>query len=275
MYTSTKRVGEAFANVSRKDLYLTSKVKGLPYGTFEELKSRVLKMLRDAGAGTYFDLLLVHWPGPAEYAFGPTPDAFAAACDEAFEKHIERSWRNMIRLKEIGLVREIGVSNFYQKHMSILLPLCEDRGLPKPFANEIYIDACHQRETFVRSLQKEGIRVFAYRSVAFATGYAMLKDAGLPVASELDALVEKSESASIHQFIIAALLRRDIHVVVRSSSSARQASNLKALDVAKTIDNETMRSFGALGARHGETVDMYGLADEWAGALATPSFATK
>ena len=57
----------------------------------------------------YVDLYLMHWPVSGNK--GPTVDP-----------PLERTWRDMERLVDLGLVRAIGVSNFSIKKLRDLLP---------------------------------------------------------------------------------------------------------------------------------------------------------
>jgi 2,5-diketo-D-gluconate reductase A len=92
-YGNEDVVGEAIhrSGVDRSDLVVTTKLPGRHHGFEETLasfeESRVRLDLE------WVDLYLIHWPNPR------------------IDKYVE-SWKAMIRLREKGLVRSIGVSNF-------------------------------------------------------------------------------------------------------------------------------------------------------------------
>lgn len=93
IYGNEEGVGKAIAQsgIPRKDIYLTTKLWNSDQGYDSTLKAfdTSLKKL-----GTdYVDLYLIHWPLPTRDLFMET-------------------WRAFIRLKEQGLVKSIGVSNF-------------------------------------------------------------------------------------------------------------------------------------------------------------------
>jgi len=48
------------------------------------------------------------------------------------QKKMETNWRT--------LIAEIGVSNYYKKHLDRLLVLCTNNGLQFPFANQIMVN---------------------------------------------------------------------------------------------------------------------------------------
>ncbi|WP_448808683.1 aldo/keto reductase [Agromyces bauzanensis] len=92
-YGNEHIVGEAIrrSDVDRSDLVITTKLPGRHHGYEETLAS--LDESRHRLGLDWVDLYLIHWPNPR------------------IDKFVD-SWRAMIRLREQGLVRSIGVSNF-------------------------------------------------------------------------------------------------------------------------------------------------------------------
>ncbi|RDG38885.1 aldo/keto reductase [Streptomyces corynorhini] len=96
--TGTGR-GVAASGVAREDIVVTTKLPGRHHGyqetlaSFEESRARL--------GLDYVDLYLIHWPLPRQ-------DKYVA------------SWKAMIKLREDGLVRSIGVSNFTAEHLARL-----------------------------------------------------------------------------------------------------------------------------------------------------------
>jgi 2,5-diketo-D-gluconate reductase A len=91
--------GIARSDVPREEIVLTTKLRGKHQGyeaalaSFEESRARL--------GVEYVDLYLIHWPLPR------------------VDKYVD-SWRAMIKLREEGLVRSIGVSNFTAEHIERL-----------------------------------------------------------------------------------------------------------------------------------------------------------
>eukprot|EP00940_MAST-03C_sp_MAST-3C-sp2_P003459 g3459.t1 len=271
LYTSTRDVARSVreSGIERRNIFLVSKIKGMPIGAYADVRERVKRMLEASGT-TYFDALMIHWPGPSDIDLGGSPAKIANVCDiETFEANVLDAWQNMLRLREDGYCRYVGVSNFYERHIATMKRVLAKAGLEKelPFANAIYIDAAHQRTDFVRSMQKDGIRVMAYRTQAFLGAYEMIADAGCAIGAELDALAKTSGAISKYQFVVAALVRRGIHVINKSSSKAHQITNLDAIRLAATLTDATMKTFADLEKKYRATVDMYGLCDEYAAAF--------
>ncbi|MET7695397.1 aldo/keto reductase [Streptomyces sp. NPDC005483] len=91
--------GVAAAGVPREEILVTTKLPGRHHGyeetlaSFEESRARL--------GLEYVDLYLIHWPLPR------------------VDQYVD-SWKAMIKLREDGLVRSIGVSNFTAAHIERL-----------------------------------------------------------------------------------------------------------------------------------------------------------
>ncbi|WP_320777589.1 aldo/keto reductase [Streptomyces sp. CRN 30] len=91
--------GVARSGVPREEIVVTTKLPGRHHGyeetltAFEESRARL--------GLDYVDLYLIHWPLPR------------------VDRYVD-SWRAMIKLREEGLVRSIGVSNFTAEHIGRL-----------------------------------------------------------------------------------------------------------------------------------------------------------
>ncbi|MFH9011844.1 aldo/keto reductase [Streptomyces sp. NPDC017943] len=100
-YRNETGVGRAVAAgvVPREEIVVTTKLPGRHHGyeetlaSFEESRSRL--------GLEYVDLYLIHWPLPRQ------------------DRYVD-SWRAMVKLRDEGLVRSIGVSNFTPAHIERL-----------------------------------------------------------------------------------------------------------------------------------------------------------
>ncbi|MDT7845706.1 aldo/keto reductase [Streptomyces justiciae] len=100
-------LGVARSGVPREEVVVTTKLPGRHHG-YEETLASFEESRRRLGLD-YVDLYLIHWPLPR------------------VDKYVD-SWRAMIKLREDGLVRSIGVSNFTREHIERLEK--ETGGLP-------------------------------------------------------------------------------------------------------------------------------------------------
>ena len=98
IYGNEEGVGQgiARANVPRDELFVTTKVWNDAQGfdaTLRAARQSLARLRLD-----YVDLYLIHWPAPRRGLYVET-------------------WRALIRLREEGLARAIGVSNFEPEHI--------------------------------------------------------------------------------------------------------------------------------------------------------------
>ncbi|MFE1863587.1 aldo/keto reductase [Streptomyces anandii] len=100
-YRNETGVGRAIAGsgVPREEIVVTTKLPGRHHG-YEETLASFEESRRRLGLDRV-DLYLIHWPLPR------------------VGKYVE-SWKAMIKLREDGLVRSIGVSNFTREHIERL-----------------------------------------------------------------------------------------------------------------------------------------------------------
>ncbi|WP_240649492.1 aldo/keto reductase [Streptomyces sp. Z26] len=87
------------SGVPRREICVTTKLPGRHHGYAETLAS--FEESRTNLGLDYVDLYLIHWPLPR------------------IDRYVE-SWKAMLRLRDEGLVRSIGVSNFTAEHIDRL-----------------------------------------------------------------------------------------------------------------------------------------------------------
>lgn len=147
--------GIATSEVPREDVFVTSKLRGRDQGYDKTLAA--FRQALDRLGLDYLDAFLIHWPLPRVDAYTD-------------------SWRAMIRLREEGLVRSIGVSNFTTGHLERLR---EETGVV-PAVNQIevhpYFPQREQREAHAAM----GIRTESWRPLG--KGTELLDE---PVVAEL------------------------------------------------------------------------------------------
>ena len=113
-YENEREVGQAIANssIDRGELFVTSKIPGRDHG-FDESIASTEDSLSRLGLD-YLDLHLIHWPNPS------------------VGKYVD-TWRGLIELRDRGLVKSIGVSNFTEPMLNELI---EETGVT-PAVNQV------------------------------------------------------------------------------------------------------------------------------------------
>lgn len=97
-YENEAEVGEGIraSGIDRDELVVTTKIRGRDHG-FDGAARSVEASLERLRLDR-LDLVLIHWPNPSRDLYVDT-------------------WRGLVDLRDRGLVRSIGVSNFTQRHL--------------------------------------------------------------------------------------------------------------------------------------------------------------
>jgi 2,5-diketo-D-gluconate reductase A len=151
-YRNETEVGEALrqSGLPREEVQVTTKIPGRHHEHDLAVQS-VEESLQRLGLD-YLDLCLIHWPNPR------------------VGKYVE-AWRALVALRERGLVRSIGVSNFTEQHLNDII---EATGVT-PAVNQIelhpYFPQVHMREVNASlGIQTESWSPLGKRSAPFAEG---------------------------------------------------------------------------------------------------------
>ncbi|MUL43689.1 aldo/keto reductase [Streptomonospora sp. PA3] len=149
-YGNEEEVGRAVraSGLAREDVRITTKIPGRHHEYSLAVKS-VEDSLRRIGSD-YLDLVLIHWPNPS------------------VGKYVE-AWRALVDVRERGLVRSIGVSNFTERHLRAVI---DDSGVT-PAVNQIELHPYFPQDAMRRVDAELGIRTQSWsplgkRSAPFA-----------------------------------------------------------------------------------------------------------
>ena len=134
LYENEEGVGEGLrsSGVPREDVFLTTKVWNDDQGYDSTLRS-LDESLKRLGTD-YVDLYLIHWPSPFRGLYLDT-------------------WRALIKAKEEGLTRSIGVSNFDVEHLDRIISETGER----PVLNQIELHPRFQQRRMRDADKERGI----------------------------------------------------------------------------------------------------------------------
>ncbi|WP_329331953.1 aldo/keto reductase [Streptomyces sp. NBC_00663] len=138
-------LGIARAGVPREEIVVTTKLPGRHHG-YEETLASFEESRRRLGLD-YVDLYLIHWPLPR------------------VDKYVD-SWRAMIKLREDGLVRSIGVSNFTPAHIERL----EKETGVLPSVNQVELHPHFPQEELRAFHTAKGIRTESWSPLGRGSG---------------------------------------------------------------------------------------------------------
>lgn len=204
-YANEEQVGEGLrrSGVPRDDYWLTTKVWRSRYAA-DALRSSAERSLKALGV-EHLDLLLLHWPVP-EWDV------------------VEGALAELAALRDRGLIRELGVSNFPSHLLTKALAV-----VPEVFADQVEYHAELSQQRLLADAAEHDLMITAYSPLA--NGQGLLDQPALrEIAAERD--------ATPAQVAIAWLARQDrVTVLPRSTDPSRRRENLAALDVDLTADD--------------------------------------
>lgn len=192
-YGNEDGVGEGIrrSGVAREALFVTSKFNK-EWHSVPGVRHACEAALRRLGLD-YLDLFLIHWPNPRQGRYV-----------EAFE--------GLLAVRDAGLVRAVGVSNFKEHHLGELFA----RGLV-PEVNQVQLDPHTLRAELVALHRARGIVTEAWRP--FGENGECTKDPAVL------ALAEKY-GVTPQQVVLRWLVQQGHVTCPKSADPARQAANL-------------------------------------------------
>lgn len=141
LYGNERDVGVAVreSGVPREEVFVTTKLWNDDHGY--EAALRAFERSRKELGLEYIDLYLIHWPVP---------------------RLRQESWKALLRLKDEGLARSIGVSNYTIRHLEELLPLSP----LVPAVNQVEFHPFLFQRELLAFCQERGVALEAYSPLA-------------------------------------------------------------------------------------------------------------
>ncbi|MFY4636112.1 aldo/keto reductase [Scardovia wiggsiae] len=202
-YFNESEVGEGIkaSGISRRDLFVTTKVWIDNYGYENTLKSidASLKKLKT----DYLDLVLLHQPFADYYS----------------------AWHALEKLYRDGVVRAIGVSNFYPDRLADMVAFNEIA----PMVNQVETNPLNQQIAAHENMVARGVVQEAW--APFGEGRSGLFDN--PTLKAIGGQYGKSAA----QVILRWLMQRGIVALPKSTHTERMAQNLDIFDFTLTADD--------------------------------------
>jgi diketogulonate reductase-like aldo/keto reductase len=146
---SLKRV--IAGGIPRKELWITSKLWNNMHAEADVVPA-FRKSLDDLQLD-YLDLYLIHWPFPNFHAPGCDVTSRAADAKPYIHANYMKTWRQLEKLVDLGLVRHIGTSNMTIPKLKLLL---NDARI-KPAVNEMELHPHFQQPELFNFCRENGI----------------------------------------------------------------------------------------------------------------------
>ena len=203
-YFNEKEVGEAIADcdVPREELFITTKIWIENYG-YEKCKASVLESLKKLGLD-YIDLVLLHQPFADYYG----------------------AYHALEELYEDGLIKAIGVSNFYPDRLT---DICLFERKVIPAVNQVETNPLNAQYEAQANMEKNGVQIAAW--APFGEGMQ-----GMFTNETLVKIGEKYGKTAA-QVILRWLIQRRVVVLCKSTHKERIAENFDVFDFELSNDD--------------------------------------
>jgi alcohol dehydrogenase (NADP+) len=161
VYANEAQIGrvlaELFANgVKREELWITSKLWNDKHAEADVIPA-CQKSIADLQCG-YLDTYLVHWPFPNFHPPGCSVESRSPDAKPYIHENFMRTWRQMEKLVDSGLVRHIGTSNVTIPKLDLIL---RDARI-KPAVNEMELHPHFQQPELFEYVRSHGIEPIGY-----------------------------------------------------------------------------------------------------------------
>ncbi|MHA1369231.1 MAG: aldo/keto reductase [Promethearchaeota archaeon] len=196
IYGNEALIGQSFkimldGGIDRKELWVTSKLWNDKHGE-DDVIPACEKTLKDLQLD-YLDLYLIHWPFPNYHPPGCDGSFRGRDAKPYIHENYMKTWRQMEKLVDMGLVRHIGTSNMTIPKLKLLL---RDASIPP---------ACNEMELHPHFQQPELFN-FCVENNIIPIGYCPI---GSPNRPERDRT--ESDTVDIEDPVIVAIANR-LHV---------------------------------------------------------------
>jgi 2,5-diketo-D-gluconate reductase B len=197
MYANEREVGEGLreSGVPREEVWITSKVWYTDLAPADVRRSAETS-LRDLGIER-LDLLLIHWPPP----------------DGRFEPALEE----MLRLREEGLVDEVGVSNFDPPLLRRALEV------GPVFCDQVRYDPRIGQRDLLEVAAEHDVLIAAYSPLGRGDGVLLSE----PVLREIGEAHGKTPAQVVLRYLVG---QEQVCAIPRSLRHERRAENLDVFD---------------------------------------------
>ncbi|NJM99515.1 MAG: aldo/keto reductase [Phormidesmis sp. RL_2_1] len=248
IYQNEQAVGEGISAaigsgaIARESLFVTSKL----WNTFhrpQDVETGCRETLSALGLD-YLDLYLMHWP----VAFKPQASQHKNPEDfySLDELPLSQTFEAMLKLREKGLAKSIGVSNFTPSKLQRIIT---ETGVV-PSVNQVELHPYNPQNELLAYCQAQGIRLTAYSPLGSGDRPDSMKQKDEPplLDNETVNAIAQTENLSAAQLLIAWAIDRGTVVIPKSTHASRLAENLAA--ATHTLSAEARAALDAIDIQY-------------------------
>lgn len=202
VYGNEEQIGRVFAQafaegvVRREELHITSKVWNDMHGKGDVLLS-LAKTLKDLQLD-YVDTYFLHWPFPNYHAPGCDGDSRNPDSKPFSVAEFMATWRQLERIHDMGLARNIGMSNMTIPKLEAVLPLCR----VKPALIEMELHPCFQQPELYDYCVERGIQPVGFCPIGSPNRPDRDKTENDIADLQVPELVEIARAHNVHPAVI-------------------------------------------------------------------------
>ncbi|KAJ3215832.1 hypothetical protein HK099_006176 [Clydaea vesicula] len=193
---------------SREEMWITTKISPKSQG-YEKAYKSIQNSLKNLNL-KYLNLVLIHWPGAANIAVTNLRNAELR----------KETYQAMIKAKDEGLIKFIGVSNFNENHLTKLID-----AFPRsvPTVNQIEVHIQLPQLSLIEFCKKRGITVQGYSTLG--QGKLLNGSISIPTVE----YIAKTKNMTIAQVLLRYSIQQGIPVIPKMSSKERVLENFNCL----------------------------------------------
>ncbi len=246
VYGNEREIGVSFqkiikSGIKREELWITSKLWNDKHAE-EDVIPACKQTLKDLQL-EYLDLYLIHWPFPNYHAPGVGVDSRDPHAVPYIHENFMKTWRQMEKLVEMGLVRHIGTSNMTVPKLKLLL---RDAKI-KPAANEMELHPHFQQPEFFQFCLDHKIIPIGFTPIGSPTRPDRDKTPEDTVDIEDPVIVKIAKRLNVHPAVICVkwAVQRGQVPIPFSIYPKEYLSNLKSATT-EPLTNEEMQEIAAI-----------------------------
>jgi diketogulonate reductase-like aldo/keto reductase len=184
------------SGVKREDLWITSKLWNDRHAE-QDVIPACERSLKDLQLG-YLDLYLIHWPFPNFHAPGVDVSSRDPHASPYIHANFMKTWRQLEKLVDMGLVRHIGTSNMTVPKLRLLL---RDARI-KPACNEMELHPHFQQPELFQFVRDNGIVPVGFSPIGSPGRPDRDKSPDDTVDTEDPVIVEIAQRHNIHPALV-------------------------------------------------------------------------
>jgi alcohol dehydrogenase (NADP+) len=227
--------------VRREDLWITSKLWNDKHGESDVIPS-CRKSLADLQLD-YLDMYLVHWPFPNYHPPHCDVTSRSPNAKPYIHENFMKTWRQMEKLVDLGLVRHIGTSNMTIPKLRLVL---QDARI-KPAVNEMEIHPHFQQPELFEFVRANGIEPIGYSPVGSPARPERDRTPGDTVDIEDPVIVRIAKRIGVHPAVVCVkwAVQRGQTPIPFSSKRAHYLSNLQGV-VSEPLTDAEMKEIAGI-----------------------------